>query len=366
MNSENGEQGRPDIFKRAVETMPTAVIIYDSDGAIQYVNPEYTELTHQPDSRLRDRRIWEIDSQLTEQTFAEYWDSFSDSETRRIETEHCFEQTNKSVTATITQTQISETAYHVGTVRDLSQQRVDTRRLQRQNERLKQQNEKLKQQNEQLESFASIVSHDLRNPLTVAKGYLTAVRDKRSDEDLARIADALDRMEALIDDLLQLAREGTLVDDIESVSVAEITRAAWTNVQTANAELSVEEGRIYADPDRVQQLFENLFRNSVEHGGQDVSVRVETLDSIGTSTRVDSEFAAGFAVADDGPGIPTDKREAVFADGYSTAEDGTGLGLSAVKEIATAHGWKIRCTESVAGGAQFEFTGTKKQDADHE
>jgi signal transduction histidine kinase len=358
MDTTNSDQGELDSFTPVVENLRVAVMIYDSDGVVHHVTPEYAELL-QIDPQPTDRRIWDLDSQLTAQTFTEYWDSFSDGETRRIETAHCFEQTSNAVTATITQTQISGTTYHVSTVRDHSQTRVEKRRLKRRNEQLR-------QQNEQLESFASIVSHDLRNPLTVAKGYLATLQDHSSRDELDRIAEALDRMEGLIDDLLELARDGTLVDDLETVSLDAIAQRAWKNVRTANAELSVPERRIYADPDRLQQLLENLFRNAVEHGGRDVAVRVETMDSIGTTTRIDTELAAGFYVADDGPGIPADERDAVFTDGYTTTEEGTGLGLSAVKEIATAHGWKIRCTESIEGGAQFEFTGTRKRESGSE
>jgi signal transduction histidine kinase len=65
----------------------------------------------------------------------------------------------------------------------------------------------------------------------------------------------------------------------------------------------------------------------------------------------------GFYVADDGPGIPADERETVFESGYSTAADGTGFGLSIVEEIASAHGWAVRVTDSAEGGARFEVAG---------
>ena len=63
----------------------------------------------------------------------------------------------------------------------------------------------------------------------------------------------------------------------------------------------------------------------------------------------------GFYIEDDGPGIPTDERDAVFEAGYSTTEDGTGFGLNIVEEIVDAHGWDIRVTEAPDGGARFEI-----------
>ncbi|MFB6186991.1 MAG: sensor histidine kinase, partial [Halobacteriaceae archaeon] len=77
-------------------------------------------------------------------------------------------------------------------------------------------------------------------------------------------------------------------------------------------------------------MLENLIRNSVKHGGNDVTVTVGKLAD-----------ETGFYVADDGSGIPLDEREAVFKEGYSTAESGTGLGLSIAKKVAEAHGWDI-------------------------
>jgi signal transduction histidine kinase len=77
----------------------------------------------------------------------------------------------------------------------------------------------------------------------------------------------------------------------------------------------------------------------------DVTVRVGTLS--------DDE---GFYVADDGPGIPAEEREAVFDAGYSTAEGGVGFGLAIVERVADAHGWEVRVTEGSDGGARFEVS----------
>ena len=203
----------------------------------------------------------------------------------------------------------------------------------------------LERQNRRLEAFASMVSHDLRNPLTVAKGRVDLAREERDDGHLASAAEALDRMEALIDDVLQLARQGRPIDELESVSLGDVARAAWAMVESDAATLTLEaDRRLAADRTRLQQLLENLFRNAVEHGGHGVTVRVGPLDD-------------GFYVEDDGPGIPEEDRERVFESGFSTAASGTGFGLAIVEEIAGAHGWSIEATAGEAGGARFEVTG---------
>ncbi|MXR19645.1 hybrid sensor histidine kinase/response regulator [Halobacterium bonnevillei] len=215
--------------------------------------------------------------------------------------------------------------------------------------RLRERTEELERQNHRLEEFATIVSHDMRAPLNVAEGRLELARTDCDSEHLDDVGDALDRMDTLIEDTLTLAREGQMVTERESVDVTDVVDRCWERVATPDADLSVEdEFAVRGDPDRLQQVFENLFRNAVEHGSTD------TAD--GVSVRV-GELADGFYVADDGPGVPENEREDVFERGYTTSEDGTGFGLAIVNEIASAHGWDVAVTDSEDGGARFEITG---------
>ncbi|WP_049923995.1 sensor histidine kinase [Halopiger djelfimassiliensis] len=210
---------------------------------------------------------------------------------------------------------------------------------------LKVRERELRRKNERLDQFASIVSHDLRNPLSVANGHLKLALDRDGDatDELEEVRRAHERMDRLVEDLLAMARDGT-VDDPAPVDLATVAGTAWNNVETATASLEVAaDTRLAADRSRLLQLFENLFRNAIEHAGPDVTVRVE-------------DTANGFAVADDGPGIPDDDREAVFESGYSGTTDNTGLGLAIVRQIAEEHGWNVEVTGGSDGGARFEFT----------
>jgi len=208
----------------------------------------------------------------------------------------------------------------------------------------KQYERELEAQNERLDEFVGIVSHDLRNPLTVAQGRLELAREECSSDHLARAADAVDRGQALVEELLTLARDGREVRSAEPVDLAELARRSWETVETEAATLETDVSRrVRAEKSRLRQLFENLYRNAVEHGGDDVTVRVGGLTD-------------GFYVADTGSGIPTANREEVFDAGYSTSADGTGFGLRIVEQAAEAHGWAVTVTESGSGGARFEFT----------
>ncbi|MHB9287003.1 sensor histidine kinase [Halobacteriales archaeon Cl-PHB] len=207
--------------------------------------------------------------------------------------------------------------------------------------------EELERQNEQLGEFASIVSHDLRNPLNVLASSLTLAAETGEDEHFRRCERAVDRIERLIDDLLELARAGEQLTETEPVPLGEVVETCWEPVATAEATLAVDTDRVLeADTDRLRQLLENLLRNAVEHGGDDVTITV-------------GDRPGGFYVADDGPGIPEADREEVFEAGHSTADDGTGFGLHIVQRVVEAHGWDVSISESVDGGARFAVTGVE-------
>ncbi len=203
----------------------------------------------------------------------------------------------------------------------------------------------LQRENERLEEFASIVSHDLRNPLDVVAVNLELARRDEDRSRLDAIERATRRMHSLIDDLLTLAREGRVVGETTPVDVARVARDAWETVDTRGTTLDLDStlGTLPADEPRLRRVFENLFRNAVEHGGPDVTVRVGPLDG-----------GSGFYVEDDGPGIPADDRDRVFEHGYTTRQGGTGLGLTIVRDIVEAHSWTVDVTAGGEGGARFE------------
>jgi PAS domain S-box-containing protein len=210
---------------------------------------------------------------------------------------------------------------------------------------------RLRQQNERLEEFASVISHDLRNPLNVAQGRATLLAEQVESDHLGPLLQALDRMEAIVEDTLTLARQGETISETEPINLTDLVGKCWATVETADASVEiVDEMTFQGDPDRLQHVFENLFRNAVEHGGSDVTVRVGCRDE-----RV-------IYVEDDGPGIPVDERDEVFEPGHSSARGGTGFGLTIVKRIVEAHGWELSVTDGTDGGARFEFETEQREE----
>jgi Signal transduction histidine kinase len=114
---------------------------------------------------------------------------------------------------------------------------------------------------------------------------------------------------------------------------------------------------IRADYDRLVRVFENLYRNAVQHTDSAVELRVGVLQDAATQTT--QEQQTGFFIEDTGSGISEQERAEIFDNGYTTSTDGTGFGLSIVENIVDAHGWDIHVTESSEGGARFEISGVE-------
>ena len=241
-------------------------------------------------------------------------------------------------------------------------------------QQLRERTAELERQNERLDEFASVVSHDLRNPLNTLTLSLDLAKQTDDDAHFDRCLRAVDRMDRLVDSLLTLAREGQRIDECEPVSLENVAVNAWQTVETGAAVLDVQTTQtVDADGTRLTQLFENLFRNTVEHGSTNPHspTREDAVEHSSASPPSNSQEDAlkhdsavtvrvgdlegGFFVEDTGQGIPEDERERVFKAGYSTTSDGTGFGLRIVEQVVDAHGWEIRLTDGTDGGARFEI-----------
>ena len=209
----------------------------------------------------------------------------------------------------------------------------------------KQYRQMLERQNDRLKEFTDILSHDLRSPLSVIEGRLQLFDETGDPVHLETIGETTERMEALVEDLLRVAEQGQVVEDPQPTDIGPVVETATEGVFSEQATCVYHPiPRVMADRNRLIQLFENLFRNAVEHGGDDVAIEIGLLED-------------GFYVADDGPGIPEDYRSRVFEHGFTTRENGHGYGLSIVRSIVGAHGWDITVTDAENGGARFEITG---------
>ena len=337
-----------------IEEMGSGVVILDEDNQIVDVNPMARRILGDGE-RIIGVSLWEV---IDRQIFEDEPDFLQgDLQTGRFDgiwvstpngRRRCYD-----VVLTDLGKKRSDVTGKVAIIHDVTEQRQDKQRLQAQTR-------KLKRQNENLEEFANIVSHDLRNPLTVAIGQVEYAIETGSVENLDSARQAHDRIESIISDVLRLARQGKSVDETEAVDLSVLAADARDSID--HPDVTFEDHftgqTVDADRSRLQQVFENLFRNAVEHGGGTAvdTASAEATDGGDTSITVSvGPMDDGFYVEDDGPGIPENERESVLVQGYTTSDGGTGLGLAIVSTIVDAHGWDIAVTESDSGGARFEI-----------
>jgi PAS domain S-box-containing protein len=328
-------------FREAVEQAGHVIMITDTDGTIEYVNPAFEAVTGYDREEAVDETPAMLNSgEHDDDFYRDLWETITSGEVWEGE---------------LVNEHKSGERYHIRqTIAPVTDEDGDIERFVAVNTDItdrKRHEQQLERERDRLDEFARTVAHDLRNPLSIALGAVDLARD-RDDlpaDILDRAADALERMDALIDEVLTLSEQGETIHEPEPVQFLEATRRAWQGVETPDATLVVgdelDDCSIEADESRLCELLENLYRNAVEHAGPDVTVRVGPTDS-----------QQGFFVADDGPGIPPQDRGRVFESGVTTSEDGTGFGLSIVAQIVEAHGWEIDVTESAEGGACFEIT----------
>ena len=337
IQSEKRQKAELERKTRAMDEAPIGITITDfsrEDNPMIYVNDKFVEMTgySRPESIGRNCRFLQ-GRKTDEGAIKKLRQAIDAGEATTVELQNYRKNGElfwNRVTISPLQDSDDEVAYWVGFQEEITE--------------YKQREQELKRQNDRLEQFASIVSHDLRSPISVATGRIELAKDG-ADEHLDAALDALDRMETIVEDTLTLARQGDTVGEPEAVELSSIVSDCWRTADTGDANLEQDgEITIRADADRLRNLLENLLINAAEHGTGDIEVGV--LDD-------------GFYIADNGPGVPEDERERIFDPGYTTTSTGTGFGLAIVGEIAEAHGWSVKVTESDEGGARFEVRGVE-------
>ncbi|WP_435196004.1 PAS domain S-box protein [Natronomonas sp. EA1] len=342
---------------------PAVMVEYqDGEPIVQEVNSAFTEVFGFEPPEIVDRSIDEFIVPPTAEREAEqYNDQIQADESFHGEVRRMTVNGPRDFLLHVAPQKVGmQTTRGFAIYTDITEQKERERELQRQNERL--------------EQFASVVSHDLRNPLNILQGRLDLAQETGDDEHFESAQRAADRMEELISGLLTLARQGQAVGEMEAVSLEAVAREACESVEGPDATLTFDDPpTVRADRSRLRQLVENLLRNAVEHGstGPRSQAHEDAVEHGSTGHRTASGDAVehagpevtvtigaldeeGFYVADDGPGIPEESHGEVFEFGYSGG-DGTGFGLAIVKEIAEAHGWRVSLGDGP--GARFEFRG---------
>jgi signal transduction histidine kinase len=220
---------------------------------------------------------------------------------------------------------------------------------------------RLKEAEELERNFLMSVSHELRTPLTAIRGHVEALREGLAEDEETRelslrvIAEEAGRLERLVGDVLDLAkldaRRFTL--HREEVDMGRLLERAYSTFAEEARRRGIDYRQeiaarpvIVADGDRVLQIISNLLSNAFRWTPDGGRVELELGQSDGVVT---------VAVEDTGPGISRDEQERIFRPFMSGDGAGTGLGLAIARELAVAHGGRIRLESEPGSGARFEL-----------
>ncbi|ELY97269.1 PAS/PAC sensor signal transduction histidine kinase [Natrialba chahannaoensis JCM 10990] len=324
-------------FRTLALNTPEGLLTIDKDSQIVFANPAIEDILGYTPSELVGSSTLEIIPDRLQPIYERQLEAYIETGERNISWDGIeLPAVHKDgheipVSISVFEHDYKGNRLFTGTFRDIS--------------RRKEREERLQAKNERLMEFASVLSHDLQNPVNIAQGYATELMADLDRDELDEIMDALTRIQELHGNMLTLTKPEGENNSFENVSLDDIASQSWRWVDTKDATLVVTDDvqPIRANETQFKSLLENLFNNAVEHGGPHTTVEVGSLES-----------GSGFYIEDDGPGIPDDKQEVIFDHGYTTHPDGTGLGLSIVEQVASAHGWAIELG-ACEDGARFEF-----------
>jgi PAS domain S-box-containing protein len=223
----------------------------------------------------------------------------------------------------------------------------------------------LENKNSELERFTYTVSHDLKSPLVTINGFLGYLEQDaasgnmgRFEKDIYRIQEAVNKMQRLLNELLELSRIGRTMNTPENVPFDELVREALDIVQGqltergVTVQLQPDLPAVFGDKPRLVEVVQNLLDNAAKYmGGQ-------SIPQIEIGQRGDENGKPVFFVKDNGIGIASEFHERVFGlfDKLDVKTEGTGVGLALVKRIVEVHGGRIWVESEKGKGATFLFT----------
>ena len=208
------------------------------------------------------------------------------------------------------------------------------------------------------------ISHDLRTPLTMIRGYAEVMRDlpeENSSENLSLIIDEAERLNSLVNDVLDMSKLGAGVSQLTletydfSAAVSELVARynALLNKDGYQITLSLDgQALVHADKTRISQVISNLLNNAITYTGEDKQVHVEQHIQ-GKRVRLD--------VVDNGVGIEADQLPLIWDRYYRSKNHrrpvkGSGLGLSIVRDILNMHDAEYGVDSKVGQGSRFWFS----------
>lgn len=356
-------------LSRAVEQSPSTVVITDKDGLIEYVNPKFSLLTgYTPEEAIgQNPRI--LKSGLMDPSiYEDMWKTISAGQEWRGE----FLNRKKNNEIYWESASISpllgtdgEVTNYIAVKEDITHRKEAEMEIRELNRILAARADELETANSDLEAFNYTVSHDLRTPLTTIGGFaqlmlkkFDASSDPESHEYLHIICRAVERMEELINSLLDLSRISHQNLETRKVNLSELATVIALELKVAEPERRVEvciTDGIVCDGDQglLRVILENLLGNAWKYTSRRENARIEF-------GMTEQNGSPACFVRDNGAGFDGSKADNIFTcfNRLHSKEEfsGLGIGLATVKRIVSRHGGMIRAEGEIDRGATFYFS----------
>ncbi|WP_049915752.1 ATP-binding protein [Natrialba taiwanensis] len=323
-----------------------AVCAFDEDLQYTHVNERAEELLQRPADELLGEKLWEqFPESASENVVRESFERAMESQ-EQTSYEHYYEPADLWLEVTIYPSETGASVYF----RDITDRKKYQRRLEESNERL--------------EQFAYAASHDLQEPLRMITSYLRLIENRYADEldqdgreFIEYAVDGAERMQGMIDGLLQFSRVETQGEPFEPVDLedvlADVRRDLRMQIEESEAEIAAGElPRVEGDGNQLRQVFQNLLSNAIEYADDEPpQVHISAHDT-------GKEWV--ISVRDNGSGIEPADQERIFGlfqrRHDSDEQTGSGLGLALCKRIIERHGGEIWVESEPGEGATFSFT----------
>jgi PAS domain S-box-containing protein len=352
------------MFQYTIDRSSDAVQWLNREGGFEYVNDQACRSLGYTREELMSLRLWDIDPIYPRERWDANWESYQPGRrggSEIVETLHRRKDGSVfPVEVLSNHLWFGDRELHVAVVRDITERK----RAEAERERLI---TELENKNAELERFTYTASHDLKSPLVTIRGFLGFLeKDALAGDldqlraDVTRVQNAADRMQRLLNELLELSRIGRLMNEPETVAFAAIVQEAIQLAQgriTENGvqvEIQPDLPVVHGDRTRLVEVVQNLVDNACKFMGDQAEPRI-TIGRRGS----DREGRPILFVRDNGSGIDPEYQEKIFGlfNKLDPRSEGTGIGLTIVRRIVEVHGGRIWVESAGAKtGSTFYFT----------
>ncbi|MES9972242.1 MAG: PAS domain S-box protein [Candidatus Thiodiazotropha sp.] len=344
-------------LSHAVEQSPSIVMLTDREGLIEYVNPKFTEVTgYEPKEVIGKRPNLLKSGEMESQEYARLWTTVKEGEEWRGE----FHNRRKngelyweSASISALKNPAGEITHYVAVKEDITERKRLQDEIDKHNQELAR-----TQALTTMGKMASMIAHDLRNPLSSVKMCMQML-NKQSENELFELSeiglDQIRYMENILTDMLAYAKPEAV--NVEWVNMQKLIDTTLLSLQRRVEDASVQVAvnhqpglpALPADANKLRQLFSNLIVNAIQatesQSEDDRSILIDTHQVL-----AESGNTIEVTICDNGAGLPDEELDRLFEPFYTTRTKGTGLGLAIVKQIVDQHHGKVALSLRSEGG----------------